>query len=620
MNNRHAYVKVERRAAARPLVVPRLLSTQTRSLRLPPRLSQHSRSLNPPSPHPPSLRSATRARCSGTTPTGTGWRASRSTSATPPASSPPPTARCDPRILRWRGRCSSMNRSRRAGAHTPHAALPVVLPAAALRVAPIPHPAPPRASQVGRSPQLRCLPATDEAKRAWQGEKDAMRRRWRPRRPRSTSSALPRAARPATRARHGLGSTRAHATRLRTGDRSTRTMRTRSGCCGSTGHGLWVVSLRAATPNQAQGALLARDSAVVPTKIASEWAMISDGPIPQFVDSPTIQCMTPERAAIYYKVHMAAAPAPARPFAPTPLPASTSSAAVSPPLSLPPSQLESYRWWQSSQVLLVVGCVTLAGIWGYGQYQSRTKKNKLKAMTAHWGASAMLLAHKFIDGEGGSASQFLKELNQARNSDMARAAAGGGSRKQRREAAKLEQKVHERGRRRRRRVCGGARVWRERAPRVAPSTLTLSHSHPSPPIPHPPSPIATGGADPPEDRSQRPRRPPPRRSARGAQQAQSGRFLPKDQPERRRAAPGDHERPHRRRRRRQRRGGRRGAGGGGGGAPAAVGGAGAPERGRVPGGSRTGAGGALVRAPKRRRWRRRRRRRRRPRRASLSPR
>ena len=32
-------------------------------------------------------------------------------------------------------------------------------------------------------------------------------------------------------------------------------------------------------------------------------------------------------------------------------------------------------------VLLVVGCVTLAGIWGYGQYQSRTKK-KLKAMTA----------------------------------------------------------------------------------------------------------------------------------------------------------------------------------------------------------------------------------------------
>ena len=125
---------------------------------------------------------------------------------------------------------------------------------------------------------------------------------------------------------------------------------------------------------------------------------------------------------------------------------------------LPPSQLESYRWWQSVlQVLLVVGCVTLAGIWGYGQYQSRTKKNKLKAMTAHWGASAMLLAHKFIDGEGGSASQFLKELNQARNSDMARAAAGGGSRKQRREAAKLEQKVHERGRRRRRRV---RRVWR----------------------------------------------------------------------------------------------------------------------------------------------------------------
>ncbi len=97
------------------------------------------------------------------------------------------------------------------------------------------------------------------------------------------------------------------------------------------GHGLWVVSLRAATPNQAQGALLARDSAVVPTKarrrhissssllpccppalltlhfppplqIASEWAMISDGPIPQFVDSPTVQCMTPEKAAIYYKV------------------------------------------------------------------------------------------------------------------------------------------------------------------------------------------------------------------------------------------------------------------------------------------------------------------------------
>ena len=39
----------------------------------------------------------------------------------------------------------------------------------------------------------------------------------------------------------------------------------------------------------------------------------------------------------------------------------------------------------------------MASIWGYGQYQSRTKKNKLKAMTAHWGASAMLLAHKFID-------------------------------------------------------------------------------------------------------------------------------------------------------------------------------------------------------------------------------
>ena len=137
----------ERRTAARPLLAP-LASPHTTSLCAP----LPSRSLHPPAPRSSSLRSATRARCSGTTPTGTGWRASRSTSATPPASSPPPTARCAPRILRWRGRCCSMNRSRRAGARIAAAAAPpVVVPAAALPVSPIPYPAPSSASQVGRS-------------------------------------------------------------------------------------------------------------------------------------------------------------------------------------------------------------------------------------------------------------------------------------------------------------------------------------------------------------------------------------------------------------------------------------------------------------------------------------
>ena len=195
-----------------------------------------------------------------------------------------------------------MNRSRRAGAHCRSSSLPLSCPpppSPSLRSLTPPYHAPHRWVE---APQLRCLPATDEAKRAWQGEKDAIAAEVATAPPSvhlvgASSSGASRDARAAwfgqyTRTRDEI----AHGRPVYANDADPQRV------LWFNGHGLWVVSLRAATPNQAQGALLARDSAVVPTKIASEWAMISDGPIPQFVDSPTIQCMTPQKAAIYYKV------------------------------------------------------------------------------------------------------------------------------------------------------------------------------------------------------------------------------------------------------------------------------------------------------------------------------